>query len=90
MYAHIFVFSSKGSVYIVPLNSRKEFPKALQLFTKEVGVPGTVITDSRGCNTTQEVKQFCNKFGATMRILEKPTEWANRAALYVELSKKAV
>ena len=69
----IFV-SDKGYVYVVPMNSPKEFPKALKMFAKEVGVPEAVIADSHRCNKSKEVKQFCHKIGTTMGILEGSTQ----------------
>ena len=85
----IFV-SDKGYVYVVPMDSPKEFPKALKMFAKEVGVPEAIIADSHRSNKSKEVKQFCHKIGTTLRILEGSTQWANRAELYVGLFKEAV
>ena len=53
----IFV-SDKGYVYVVPMNSPKEFPKALKMFVKEVGVPEAVVADSHRCNRSQEMRPF--------------------------------
>ena len=84
------VVSDKGYVYVVPMNSPKEFPKALKTFAKDVAVPGAVLADSRRCNKSQEVKQFYHKIGTTMRILKGSTQWASRAEVYVELFEEAV
>ena len=40
----IFV-SDKGFVFVIPMKSKGEFPSALQLFVKEIGVPTTLILD---------------------------------------------
>ena len=85
----IFV-SDKGYVYVVAMKSVSEFPKALKMFAKEVGVPEAIIVDSHKCNKSKEVKQFCHKIGTTLRILEVSIQWANRAELYVGLFKEAV
>ena len=61
--------SEKGYIYVVPTNSPKEFPEALKIFAKEVGVPEAVIADSHCCNKSKEVKQFCHKIGTTMGII---------------------
>ena len=37
-----------------------------------------------------EVKDFCNKIGTTLNLLEQVTQWENRAELYVGLVKEAV
>ena len=36
------------------------------------------------------MKDFCNKIGITLKLLEQGTQWANRAELYVGLVKEAV
>ena len=82
--------SDMGYVYVVAMNSVKEFPKALKMFTKEVGVPEAIIADSHKCHKSKEVRLFCHKIGTTLRVLEGSTQWANRAELYVGLFKEAV
>ena len=72
------------------MKSASEFPKALKMFAKEVGVPEAIIADSRKCHKSKEVKLFCHKIGTTLRVLEGSTQWANRAELYVGLFKEAV
>ena len=37
-----------------------------------------------------EVKDFCNKIGTTLKLLEQGTQWENRAELYVGIVKEAV
>ena len=85
----IFV-SDKGYVYVVPMTSAKEFPKALKMFAKEVGVPTALIVDPHRSNKSKEVKAFCHKIGTTLRVLEESTQFANRAELYVGFVKEAV
>ena len=72
------------------MKSESEFPKALKMFAKEVGVPEVVVADSHKCHKSKEVKAFCHKIGTTLRILEGSTQWANRAELYLGLFKEAV
>ena len=85
----IFV-SDKGYVFIAAMKSVSEFPKALKMFAKEVGVPEAIISDSHKCRKSKEVRQFCHNIGTTLRVLEGSTQWANRAELYVGLFKEAV
>ena len=40
--------SDKGFVFVVPMKSRLEFPDALKLFAKEIGVPTQLIIDPLG------------------------------------------
>ena len=68
----IFV-SDMGYVGGVAMDSAKEFPKALKLFAKEVGVPEAIIANSHKCHKSKEVKLFCHKIGTTLRILEGST-----------------
>ena len=85
----IFV-SYNGYVFIAAMKSVSEFPKALKMFAKEVGVPEAIISDSHKCHKSKEVQQFCHKIGTTLRVIEGSTQWANRAELYVGLFKEAV
>ena len=85
----IFV-SDKGFVYVVPMKSKGEFPEALKMFSKEIGVPTALIVDPAGEQTSQEVRKFCHQIGTTLRTLEENTQWANRAELYIGLMKESV
>ena len=82
--------SDKGYVYLVPMNSVSEFPKALRMFAKEVGVPAALIMDAHACQKSKEVKQFCHQIGTTLRVLEESTQWANRAELYIGILKESI
>ena len=50
----IFV-SDKGYVFIAAMKSVSEFPKALKMFAKEVGLPEAIISDSHKCHESKEV-----------------------------------
>ena len=82
--------SNMGYVYVSKMKIVSEFPKVLKMFSKEVGVPEAIISDSHKCIKSKEVKLFCHKTGTTLRILEGSTQWANKAELYVGLFKEAV
>lgn len=84
----IFV-SDKGFIFVVAMKSKKDFPKALRLFAKEVGVPPELICDASGEQTLQEVKNFCHKIGTSLRVLKANTQHCNLAELYVGLLKRA-
>ena len=51
----IFV-SDKGCVIIATMKSVSEFPKALKMFAKEVGVPKEIIANSHKCYKSKEVR----------------------------------
>ena len=67
-----------------------QFEDALQLFCKEVGVPSTIIADPHPTQTKKSVRRFYEQVGMTLRLLEKNTQWANQAELYIGLLKEAV
>ena len=87
--AQIFV-SDKGFVAIYPMKTKGDFLNALHQFCKEIGVPPTLVVDPAGEQTSKEVKKFCHQVGATLKIIEESTQWANRAELYVGLFKKSI
>ena len=85
----IFV-SDKGYVFIDAMKSVSEFPKALKMFDKDVGVPEAIIADSHKYHKSKEVRQLCHKIGTTLCMLKALTQWDNMAELYVGLFKEAV
>ena len=78
----IFV-SDKGFVFVVPMKSESEFPLALELFAKEVGVPEYLIADPARDQKLREVVDFCHKIGTALCLLEESTQWANHAELCI-------
>ena len=42
----------KGFIFMIAMKSKKEFPKALRRFAKEVGVPPELICDASGEQTS--------------------------------------
>ena len=75
--------SDKGYVFVVPMKSANEFPKALRMFAKEVGVPLYIIADPHPSQKSKEFMQFCHQIGTTLRLLEESTQWANQSELYI-------
>ena len=69
----IFV-SDKGYVFIAAMKSVSEFPKALKMFDKEVGVPEAIISYYHKYHNSKEVRKFCHKIGTTLRVLEGSTQ----------------
>ena len=51
-----------------------EFPLALKLFAKEVGVPEHLIADPACAQKSREVVDFCLKIGNTLCLLEESTQ----------------
>ena len=82
--------SDKGYVAVYPMERVGNFETALHLFCKEIGVPLTIVADPHPSQTSYSVRRFCDQVGTTLRLLEKSTQWANRAELYIGLLKEAV
>ena len=77
-------------MFVVPMKSKGEIVNALKLFAKEVGVPEALIVDPSGEQTSAAAKQYCQKIGTTLRIIEEHTQWANWAELYIGQFKEAI
>ena len=69
---------------------QRDYPAALRQFAKDVGAPEILVCDPHPSQNSFEVKDFCNKIGTTLKLLEQVTQWENRAELYVGLVKEAV
>jgi hypothetical protein len=82
--------SDKGFVAVYPMKTPSQFEEALHLFCKEIGVPVNLVADPHPSQTKGTVRRFCDQVGTTLRLLEKSTQWANRAELYIGLLKEAV
>ena len=63
---------------------------ALKQFAKEIGAPDAVVCGMSGEQQSNELKQFLNDIGPTLRALEEGTPWSNKAELYIGLLKEAV
>ena len=85
----IFV-SDKGFVKVYPMKLQRDYPAALRQFAKDVGAPEILVCDPHPSKKSFEVKDFFNKIGTTLKLLEQGTQWENCAELYVGLVKEAV
>ena len=66
-----------GFVKVYGMKSEREFPDALKLFCKEVGAPKAIVVDPHQSQKSDKVKQFLNKVGTTLRVLEELTQHAD-------------
>mmetsp|Transcript_12713 Transcript_12713/g.18113 ORF Transcript_12713/g.18113 Transcript_12713/m.18113 type:complete len:240 (+) Transcript_12713:2517-3236(+) len=82
--------SDKGLLAIYHMKTKVDFPKALKLFCKEVGVPLYLVYDPSKEQKSNEVRGFCQQMGTTLRVLEEATQWANRAELYIGILKEGI
>ena len=88
IYACIYLCQTKYLSKFMAWKRKSQFPQALKLFTKEVGVPNDFILDPSGEKTSDVVHTLCQKIGTTLRILEERTQHADRAELYIGLLKE--
>ena len=82
--------SDKGFIKFYGMKRKSEFPQALKLLSKEVGVPNAFILDPSGEQTSNVVCAFCHKIETTLWILEEQNQHADRSKLYIVLLKKSV
>ena len=74
---------------VYAIHETKEFLSPLRLFDKDVGAPKILVLDPHSTQKNREVKDFFNKIGTTLKVLENKTQCANRAELYIGLMKEA-
>jgi hypothetical protein len=82
--------SDKGFVKVYGMKGLTEIPLAMKMFAKEVGAPNAFVCDPHRNQKSQEVRNFCNKIGSTLRVLEEGTQASNHAELYVGLIKEGI
>ena len=82
--------SDKGFVFVVPMKSKAEFPDAIKLFAKEIGVPTQLIMDPSGEQSSNRSKKLSHDMGMDVRYLEESTQWANLAENYIGILKEAI
>ena len=71
---------------MVPMRKRSDVMQAVKQFAKAIGAPEVIICDAAAEQMSAAVRKFCNEIGTTLRILEKGTQWANKAELYPEVN----
>ena len=54
--------------------SKSEFPDALRMFAKEIGVSVALIVDFSGEQISKKVRKFCHQIGTTLCILKEHTQ----------------
>ena len=81
--------TNKGFVYVVPMKSKSEVLQALKQFAKEIGAPDAIISNAAREQKSKDLRKFLTEIGSTLRVLEKGTQWANKAKLYIGIMKEA-
>ena len=82
--------SYKVFVKVYDMKIKSQFPQALRLFTKKVGMPNAFIIDPSVDQTSTVVRAFFHNIGTTLRILEELTPHAGLDELSIGLLKEAV
>jgi len=82
--------SDCGFMYVYPMKSKSEIPDAIKAFAKEIGVPTALILDPEGTQRSDKIDKITKEMGCKLKFLERRTQWANLAELYIGLMKKAV
>ena len=65
--------SNKGFVKVYDVKSEKELINTLKLFCKEVWAPKAFMVNGARTEKSNKVRQFLNKVGTTLRVLEGET-----------------
>ena len=82
--------SDTGFMYVVPMKSKTEIVQAVKQFAKEIEVPTALILDPEGTQSSHELKKTASKMNCTLKYIERKTQWANLAELYIGLIKESI
>ena len=82
--------TDKRFIYVEPMKHKSEVLLAIKQFAKEVGAPDAIVSYMDREQVSQEVRNFCNTIGTTLRALEEGMSWSNKAKLYIKLMKEAI
>ena len=72
-------------MYVVPMTSKTQIVDAVKQFAKEIGVPMSLILDPEGTQRGDKLKMTANEMDLPLKFLERKTQWANLAELYIGL-----
>ena len=70
------------------MKNQRDYPQDLRIFAKDVGSPDILVCDPHPSKKNTEVKDFLKKIGTTLPLLEKNSQWSNRAELYLGPSQE--
>jgi hypothetical protein len=75
---------------VVPLYKKEDVPFAVKSYFKNVGIPPVIICDYAMEQIAGKAKKLCDECDCDIRVLEKGTQWANRAERFVKIFKDGV
>ena len=79
--------TDKGFVNVVPMEIKSKFLQAVNLFSKEIGSPDTIIPDAAGEQTSKALRRYCSDIGTTLRYLEEGNPRENKDKIFIGLFK---
>ena len=79
----------KGFVYVVPVKSKSDALKAVKQSAKEIGAPYSIIAYPSKEHKSKELRYLLTKIGSTIRSLYENIPWANKAELYIGITKES-
>ena len=88
IFCQIFV-TYKGFVYVVPVKSKSDALKAVKQSAKEIGAPYSIIAYPSKEHKSKELRYLLTKIGSTIRSLYENIPWANKAELYIGITKES-
>ena len=88
-YSQLYV-KDKGFVMIYLMKSQSEFNDTLHCFSKDIGVPVSLVMNNHMAQKNNKTKKLCHQVGKTLHILEVGTPWANHAKIYISPFKEPV
>merc|ERR1712197_305763 len=60
--------TDKGFIHVIPMKRKGEVLQAFKQFAKEIGAPDAIICDAAKEQTSQDIRQFCDEMGITLRV----------------------
>ena len=83
-YMQLFV-SDTGYMFVYSMKLKTEIVNTVKAFAKQIGVPMSLILDPEGTQTSKELNKVMKHMCCSLKFLERRTQWANLAELYIGL-----
>ena len=75
---------------VYPMKLKTETFNPVKAFAKQIGVPTSLILDPEGTQISRELNKVMKDMCSPLKFLERRTQCANLAELYIGLLKEAV
>ena len=75
---------------VYPMKIKTKIANTGKVFAKEIGVPTALISDPEETQTSKELNKATKDINTPLKFLERRTQWAKLAELYIGLLKEAV